>query len=324
MKILHFDNEFNEELFSLLKLEYYTLSTDFWDWRFNQNEFGSPIQYGAWDDNKLVGYHIVQPVPMKIQNNVEKILFSMATITHPDYRGQGIAEKLGKQVYDKATELGYRMVIGFPNQNSKNLFFKKLNWINLGNILEFEKSIEKCNKINSRNLKIYEINNFDEKTNRIWDLNKNNYEFIVERNSDFLNWRYVMAPKCGVRIEPTTEYSCFILEEDGKPETYFVIKKYGKDNAHIVDLFGKLTEKILDEIISFSIEFCVKHKILNLSIWPDFNSTQKNLFSILENNGFTKKISDKFRGMCIFDNDLKNIMTKENNWYFSMGDCDVY
>ena len=46
----------------------------------------------------------------------------MATITHPDYRGQGIAEKLGKQVYDKATELGYRMVIGFPNQNSKNLF----------------------------------------------------------------------------------------------------------------------------------------------------------------------------------------------------------
>ena len=323
MKIEPFYKENKEHLFSLIKSIYNTeTNDDFWNWRIFNEKFGKPIQYGMWDGDELIGYHVLHPIPMKIKKNTEKILFSMATMTHPDYRGQGIFLNLAKISYETAIKSGYKFIIGFPNTNSQKTFFGKLNWINLGNISEFY-----TNKfeplIDPNNYQISKINQFDERINKIWSSNKDNYDFIVQRDMNYLNWRFVEIPKIKFKDQSKSEYFCFLLEDE-KPETYFVIKKFGNEKAHIVDIFGKLNNDIMNRILKHSFEFCNKNKITYLSLLADFNLNEQYIHSILHKHKFKKKISETFRGSCLLNDDMKKLITKDNNWYYTMSDSYTY
>jgi len=324
LKLNPFYKENKKQLFSLIKSIYNTeTNEDFWNWRIFNEKFGQAIQYGMWDDEILVGYHVLHPIPMKIKNNVEKILFSMATMTHPDYRGQGIFQKLTKTSYEKATNLGYKSIIGFPNKNSQKTFFEKLNWINLGTINEYYTETFDLQFKNFTNFKISRLEIFDNRINEIWNSNKHNHDFIIERSMNYLNWRFIETPKIKFQNQPISEYFCFLLEREN-PETYFVIKKYGTENAHIVDIFGKLNKENILEILKYSFEFCKREKISYLSFWPDSNSNNQHLFSILDECKFQKKSSETFRGICILDNKIKKLIGEKPNWFYTMSDSDTY
>lgn len=323
MKIEPFYKENKEKLFSLIKSIYNTdTNEDFWNWRIFNEKFGKVIHYGMWDGEKLVGYHVLHPIPMKIKENVEKILFSMATMTHPDYRGQGIFLKLARISYETAIKSGHKLIIGFPNTNSQKTFFGTLNWINLGNISEYY--TDKFEHLpDSKNYKISKINQFNKNINEIWDSNKDNYDFIVQRDMNYLNWRFIDTPKIKFKNQPKFDYQCFLLENE-KPETYFIIKKFGNENAHIVDIFGKLNKDIMNSMLKYSFEFCKQNDISHLSLWEHSNFKENHIDSILYEHQFKKKISETFRGSCLLDDDMKKLITKDHNWHYTMSDSDTY
>ena len=99
-------------------------SSDGFKYWYAQNPRGAVVSYNAFDGNKMVAHYACIPTEMLIEGRVVKGLLSMATVTHPDYRGRGLFKTLAKMTYDYAKETGYEYVIGVANANSFPGFMK--------------------------------------------------------------------------------------------------------------------------------------------------------------------------------------------------------
>lgn len=89
-----------------------------------ENPVGRVLSFGAFDNGRMIANYSCIPKKMLIDGRVVKGLLSMATVTHPDYRGRGLFKTLAKMTYEKAKEDGYEFVIGVANANSFPGFMK--------------------------------------------------------------------------------------------------------------------------------------------------------------------------------------------------------
>lgn len=88
------------------------------------NPFGKAISFNAYDGEKMVAHYVCIPKKMLIEGRVVNGILSMATVTHPDYRGRGLFKTLAKMTYDNARDNGFEFVIGVANANSFHGFMK--------------------------------------------------------------------------------------------------------------------------------------------------------------------------------------------------------
>ena len=110
-------------------------------WRFFDSTYKlSPIAV-AQDGNRLAGAYSLWPVNLKIMGKRVLGAQSMDTMSHPNYRGQGIFTLLAKECYLIAKERGVKVLYGFPNQNSYPGFVKKLGWTHTGDITHWVRPI---------------------------------------------------------------------------------------------------------------------------------------------------------------------------------------
>ncbi len=104
-------------------------SKELWQWAYIDNVCGEPIVSLYYHDQNLIGHYAV--IPMRLYCNGKNILaaLSMTTMVDMDYRRHGLFMKQANEVYDKAKELGFSLVYGFPNKQSAPGFRKRLGWI---------------------------------------------------------------------------------------------------------------------------------------------------------------------------------------------------
>lgn len=105
------------------------IDENLWNWAYVDNPNGNPIVSLYFDNSKLVGHYAV--IPIKFTHNQKTIdaVLSMTTMVDASYRKYGIFVEQANDVYDKAAELGYKFVYGFPNKKSAPGFKKRLEWI---------------------------------------------------------------------------------------------------------------------------------------------------------------------------------------------------
>lgn len=89
-----------------------------------ENPCGRAISFNAFDGDKMVAHYVCIIKQMLIDGRVANGILSMATVTHPDYRGRGLFRTLAKMTYDCARDNGYEFVIGVANANSFPGFMK--------------------------------------------------------------------------------------------------------------------------------------------------------------------------------------------------------
>ena len=88
------------------------------------NPYGHAISFNAFDGEKMVAHYVCVIKQLLIEGRIANGLLSMATVTHPDYRGQGLFKTLAKMTYDYARDNGYEFVVGVANANSFPGFMK--------------------------------------------------------------------------------------------------------------------------------------------------------------------------------------------------------
>ena len=105
------------------------LDINLWDWAYIDNPCGSPIVSLYYHEKKLVGHYAI--IPMRLRYKEQELLtgLSMTTMVDISYRRQGLFIKQANEVYEKAMELGFALVYGFPNKNSAPGFKKRLDWV---------------------------------------------------------------------------------------------------------------------------------------------------------------------------------------------------
>lgn len=95
----------------------------FYHW-YIDNPVGKVLSFNAFDKDKMVAHYACIPTKMNIEGRIVRGIKSMATVTHPDYRGKGLFKQLAKLTYDYAKEQGFEFVIGVANANSFPGFMK--------------------------------------------------------------------------------------------------------------------------------------------------------------------------------------------------------
>lgn len=96
---------------------------DFTQWYLN-NPVGKVISFNAFDGDVMAAHYACIPTLMQIGDRTVRGIKSMATVTHPNYRGRGLFKTLAKKTYEAAREEGYEYVVGVANANSFPGFMK--------------------------------------------------------------------------------------------------------------------------------------------------------------------------------------------------------
>ncbi len=110
------------------------MSEAFWNWRYRDHPAGDPMVMLAWDGDRLAAHYAASFAPLLVEGEPVLAALSMTTMTHSDYRGQGLFEKTASALYDEIAGRGVQAIWGFPNRNSNIPFRAKLSWHGIADV----------------------------------------------------------------------------------------------------------------------------------------------------------------------------------------------
>jgi GNAT superfamily N-acetyltransferase len=106
----------------------------YWHWRFGKgNPWGSSIVV-AMDGDTMAAHYAVSHQPVTMFGRTFLGAQSMTTMTHPEYRKQGLFVRCATICYEMAKAAGCKFVYCFPNKNSAPTFYGALKWERLGRV----------------------------------------------------------------------------------------------------------------------------------------------------------------------------------------------
>ena len=289
------------------------LSEAFWNWRFEKNPFGEPIIRVAFFNKLLIANYLLHPINLQYNSKSIKALFSMTTMTDPDFVGRGIGTKLANEAYHIGKENKFDLVFGFLNKNSRYMFTKKLGFTELAIMKEIIISVE--NHLNFKsNYSCTKITEFDEEHSIFYkSKSKGLSKILIPRTSTYLNWRFVRHPEIN--------YHCYNVKNNEKLVGYFVLKIFQNNKCHIVDFLLDDDIECFNAIINQTIKFCKENNIQKLSLWA--NSTLQ-FTKYLSKIGFKNQPMETYFVTKIFSKYIDQDFLNFDNWYICMSDSDVF
>ncbi|MEO6901894.1 MAG: GNAT family N-acetyltransferase [Bacteroidia bacterium] len=289
---------------------------DYWKWRFLDNPENKVMIKLMWDNTVLAGHYAVSPVKLNVNGKLVLSALSMTTMTHPDYAGRGIFTELAEKLYDsEAIKNDLKVVWGFPNNNSHYAFVKNLKWNNLEQIPTFSININKVKETQPSLVKVCKA--FKKEHIEAQYKTLKNYAVKVEKTIDYLTWRYLK--------NPTNSYVVFeLLEND---VLYYAVTKVFpsfeiKDTFEIdiVELVFPADLNSIQQLLQAIKNNYKEYKLLKINCWLPYNDDKHLLF---EKIGFVNIAPITYSGIRILDNNYKSLQDA-TEWYYSMGDSDIY
>jgi GNAT superfamily N-acetyltransferase len=237
-----------------------------WKWKYLENPIHPGYVSLCEHENQIVGCLHSIPMNIKIGTSIYKSATGTDLAVHPDYRRRGIYGKMWKALATREKKTGIKFHFGVSGNPiiiktnlEKNYFYLPYDAFKFILIRDAEKHLENSGEVSSqqrvrvygyvalkqinklRNIltgpvfskrKVSELNEFPENINDFWDHVKGNYNFIVERRREFLNWRYCSKYASSYKILHT---------ESGNRTDGFIVLNIDKINSgypvgYIVDL----------------------------------------------------------------------------------------
>ncbi len=231
---------------------------DGWTWRHIDTPLKKNIIIVAECDNEIVGCDHYTYFHMKIGNKILPCTYGSYLAVHPDYRRRGINTEMRKLLWkireENQVPFHFSTTVNpimvkhlsklkkrFPHPittlywiNDIDLYFKR-NPNPYSFILKYGyRIIKKISKqkaniktpISPKQFKISTIYKFDEEFEPFLNRISQHYNFIVDRNIEFLNWRYC-DPRAGEHIikkvledDTIVGYSVLCIEKTDTGHTY--------------------------------------------------------------------------------------------------------
>jgi len=232
-----------------------------WEWQFARAVAGNGFIWFADHDGTLAGQYATIPLRMRVGGRETGGSQSLDTLTHPDYRRQGIFTTLAKEVY-AATSQEADLVYGFPNDNSFGGFVKHLDFFVLEDLVTLVRPLAMSPILSKRiaiplltnvagktaqavfdtiytgnrtpaGVSIRQVNMFPETVDSLYDQFGGRFDNMLIRDHEYLRWRYDDNPR--------HDYDILIAEREGSLRGYCVCghtERNGLNVGLIVDLFA--------------------------------------------------------------------------------------
>ena len=262
---------------------------DHWKWKFEDNPQKNNVIPIAESGDLIIGSNHSFPLTLKLFDEVYMGSQSTDLATHPDYRNMGVYRSISDFktelykkrnyafsyaitsnpiVFDTAMKMGRN---GFPHKistlirvkdvdlhlkmkQSEDALLKKFGaqfLIQSGRLRNVVGSIFSSSSAET-DFKMRDIKIFNEGFTSFWDDVKGSYDFIIERNIEYLNWRYC-DPRGG-------NFTVKVAESEGK-YLGFIVLRINRYNAsypegYIADLLTvperpDVASKLIKEANSF-------------------------------------------------------------------------
>lgn len=320
-----------------------------WHWMYKDNPAASgKVRIWLADhDGRIIGQYPFIFMMLKVGNQIVKASQVIDHMTHPHYRRQGISLKLGRQGLNEAEREGVYINIGFPNEAAYAVdiktgwfdvatiqtLFKPLNWGNTLKLKISDRFLLKLGTIGGNliakmlyrtrkapfveGLTITQVSYFDERINEFWTRVSSQYQIIVVRNKDYLNWRYVAVP--GV------DYLIYIAEKAGEIYGYLVWRCIPTEHTKVGTIFDVLaqSEEVAQCLISKAMERCEQEKI-DLIYWAGI--ANKAYLKAFKRMGFISVPFVKGRQFIAYSSAStisKEFLKDSRNWFIQIGDSDA-
>ncbi len=220
------------------------LNISTWNWQFKNNPAGNAWIYVAEDQGKIVGQYTAIPTRVLWKGREQLFAFSCDTMTHPDYRNQGMFSMLAGELYGFISrQHNVETVWGFPNNQSLPGFIRRLNWKVIARyslritplrplrmLRPYSRLIQRLTPASGKpthppisrsyvinpGVEVFSIQEFCHEFDEIWDRYKPLSHIVQIRDSRYLNWRYVELPEFG--------YVSFAVRHHGRLAGYLVIR----------------------------------------------------------------------------------------------------
>ena len=317
-----------------------------WRWMHINNPAGISRIWLAEDGSKIVSQYPVILEDMKIGEEIIKAAQLIDTMTHPEYRRQGLFSTLGKKALTKMENGGVQFVYCFPTQEVYPLHIKS-GWhdvcifqvmikpLNLKSILRkyfvrnrlllniftisgnlIIKTFFRSKKVPDEDkLKVREITRFDDRINDFWNKISDDYNIIRIRDKEYLNWRYVDVPNA--------DYTIYVAEEEDEICGYIVLGCRNENCltwGYIYDILALMDrEDIIQRLIAKAIEYFRDANVDAITTKMVASEVYRKSFL---RNGFIPRFRSKGRFIAynasneISDEFLKN----PKNWFIQQGD----
>jgi len=318
---------------------------DYYFWKLRKN----PVTNGSCTiadvEGNPVGFATVTPKRIKIKNEV--IIGSEIgdTFTHPDFQRQGIFTEMVKGARESSISNGLHLIYGTPNNLSLPGYQKKCNFdvvpaakvSNLVMPLNFFRVFH--TRFNSKSIafglslavapwikalrflltprtradgiSIQNSNTFPDTVDELWTRASKNYDVILERSKDYLNWRFVNNPD---------DYQIFLIHEHERLVGYFVLKiGFWSDLkvGYIADIFADENDsRVLSIAARFIVNFYKEQRVDLISTWL-VDCPKMNIF---KRSGFFK--FKQVPIICYKNNLGLEVIKSDLKWYFTLSDSD--
>ena len=241
-----------------------TITLDQWRWLFERNPGGKGVFRLGDHDGRLAGQYVILRQRMMIDGRETPGAQSLETMTHPDYRRQGMFVTLAKDVYRDAAEAGVEMVYGFPNTASHHGFVNRLDFadfpvplhvrpLRAGSLLRkkaplpgvgaflggaaqwtFDHVTAAIAPTPGAANRIAPEDGMDDSFDRLWARSRQSFPNMVVRDRAYLQWRY--RDKVGI------DYTILTARDpDDELLAFVVLRTFEKDGVrqgHIVDMLS--------------------------------------------------------------------------------------
>ena len=310
-----------------------------YSWKFQANPIGEPEIFIARDGSQIVAMAAATPKKLKIKNGVLTVYELSDGYTHPEYLGMGLYCRLVSLLKERLGEKGIDFTYGVSNDIVYPILkklgcFEILQLVNFYRPIRTDKLVESmfnskllgsicCNiydpllrlfdskilKFYSRNICVERVDRFSPAINQFTQEANNQFDVLLERNQDYLNWRYVNTPQ---------QYKLYLVKYNDKISGYFILRIIEHDKilkGTIVDLISYKDTKLVLAILR--------------SIFLIFSSSKIDVATALTNRGsyyynFYKYFFLPLRKNIFFISFFtdKSKYLADLSWYFTIGDCD--
>lgn len=317
-------------------------------WLHQQNLTGLNSIYYAMHSNTVAAIYTAMPVVFKVNQSMANALQSIDTITDAAHRGKGLFPKLAKQLYSDAPSSHYKLVYGFPNENSAPGFFNKLGWVSFGEApfllkpLSFSYFLNKFLKRKvaaaatdehhaydmptehrlGSNTYIKRLQNFENDYDVLWAKVAGHIPVTVNRGAAYMNWRYVHKP--GETYATYGYYASGILQGI---VTFTIKNKHNGRIGYLMELVYNHQEHAAAgiKLLQFATSIFKREKTDAVLAWCFDHSF--NYAAYKKAGYFSLPVRFRpqhlFLGVRAFDEQHKSLIENMKNWYISYSDSDT-
>jgi len=328
-----------------------TESQRHFQWEYLENPAGRPIIYVARsNENRIISAYPTMPLRMRLMDSSIHGSLSFDSMTHPQFQGQRLFTKLGREVYQYLENNNYPLTYGFPNGNIQKLRINQLQWFDVAEFpllikfIDFQPLFFKYlpNRIISKflgstfngifnlifrkdmvhfeDILTQETNVFDEEFDAFWNQNRSLFQICVERDSIYLKWRY---------SRPEETYIILKIEHNGAMAGYAVLKiedRFNLRTGFILDFVVTPVTKYIDALLFGIMVRFRQEKVALVSALMMAHSPYSDLFG---KYGFLRippclhpqKIN--FGARINIDGKRNHEIRNPRNWFITWGDTDL-